>query len=114
MDSEGDAPEAGGGFGLQGRRRGLEAGQRIRDFILEQAIGSGGTGEVWRARHQYLGNTVAIKAIHRHVSQDPTFRVRFLEEASVLARLEHPHIVSVHDFFILDGISYLVMTYIEG
>jgi serine/threonine-protein kinase len=92
----------------------LEAGQRIGDFILEKEIGSGGTGEVWRARHQYLGNTVAIKAIHRHISQDSAFRARFLEEASVMAQLEHPHIVSVHNFFFLDGVPYLVMTYIEG
>ncbi len=81
-------------------------GQRIRDFILEKEIGSGGTGEVWRARHQHLGNTVAIKAIYRHVSQDPAFRARFLQEASVMARLEHPHIVSVYDFFFLDGVPY--------
>ena len=92
----------------------MEAGQRIRDFILEKEIGSGGTGEVWRARHLHLGNIVAIKAIYRHISQDPAFQARFLEEASVTARLEHPHIVSVHDFFFSDGVPYLVMTYIEG
>ena len=67
----------------QRRRRRVEAGERIRDFILEEKIGAGGAGEVWLARHQYLHNTVAIKAIHRHASQDPHFRERFLEEASV-------------------------------
>jgi serine/threonine protein kinase len=92
----------------------LEAGQRIRDFILEEKIGTGGVGEVWRARHQHLDKTVALKAIYRHSSQDSHFRDRFLEEASVMARLDHPHIVSVHDFFFLDDVSYLVMAYIEG
>jgi serine/threonine protein kinase len=92
----------------------LEAGQQIRDYILEEKIGAGGAGEVWRARHQYLDKVVAIKAIYRHSSQDVHFGARFLEEASVMAKLSHPHIVPVHDFFFLDGISYLVMDYIEG
>ena len=63
----------------------MEAGQRIRDFILEEKIGAGGAGEVWLAHHQYLHTPFAIKAIHRHASQDPHFRDRFLEEASVMA-----------------------------
>jgi serine/threonine protein kinase len=92
----------------------LEAGQRIRDYILEEKIGAGGAGEVWGARHQYLDDTVAIKAIYRHASQGSDFQERFLEEAKVMASLKHPHIVSVRDFFFLDDMSYLVMTYIAG
>ena len=92
----------------------MEAGQRIRDLILEEKIGAGGAGEVWRAHHTHLNTPFAVKAIYPHASQDPHFRDRFLEEASVMARLEHPHIVPVHDFFFLDGVSYLVMSYIAG
>jgi serine/threonine-protein kinase len=92
----------------------LEAGQRIRDFILEEKIGAGGVGEVWRARHQHLNTPVAIKAIYRHASPNPHFDERFLEEARVMARLKHPHIVPVHDFFFLDDVWYLVMDYIAG
>jgi eukaryotic-like serine/threonine-protein kinase len=92
----------------------LEAGQRIRDFILEKKIGAGGVGEVWRARHQHLDRTVAIKAIYPHLSSNLQLYERFLREARALAALDHPHIVPVHDFFALNGNSYLVMAYIEG
>ena len=70
----------------------MEAGQRIRDFIVEEKIGAGGAGEVWRVRHQYLNTPFVIKAIYLDASQAPHFRDRFFEEASVIARLEHPHI----------------------
>jgi len=92
----------------------LEAGQRIRDYLLEEKIGAGGAGEVWRARHQYLDDTVAMKAIYRHAAQGSDFQERFLEEAKVMASLKHPHIAAVRDFFFLDGVPYLVMTYIAG
>jgi serine/threonine-protein kinase len=92
----------------------LEAGQQIRDFILEKKIGAGGVGEVWCARHQHLDKAVAIKAIYRHLSEDSQFRDRALLEPIAMAKLDHPHIVPVHDFFFLDGISYLVIAYIEG
>jgi serine/threonine-protein kinase len=92
----------------------LEAGQQIRDFILEVKIGAGGVGEVWRARHQHLDKFYAIKAVFRHLSNDPHFHDRFFQEAKAMAQLDHPHIVGLHDFFYLDGNAYMVMSYIEG
>jgi serine/threonine protein kinase len=92
----------------------LEAGQRIREYILEEKIGAGGAGEVWRAHHQYVGNTVAIKAIYRHASHGSDFQERFLAEASIEAMLAHPHIDSVHDFFFLDDTPYRVTSYFAG
>jgi serine/threonine protein kinase len=92
----------------------VEAGQRIRDFLVEAKIGAGGVGEVWRAHHQHLDKPVALKAIYRHLAQEPRFRERFLLEATAMAKLDHPHIVAVHDFFVVDEVPYLVMSYIEG
>ncbi len=92
----------------------MKAGQKIRNYILESLIGEGGVGEVWRARHENLDKPVAIKCILPQFSKDKNIYDRFTREASSMARLEHPHIVGVHDFFSESGNTYLVMSYIEG
>lgn len=92
----------------------MEAGQQLRDFILEVKLGAGGVGEVWRARHQHLDKLYAIKAVFPHLSTEHQFHDRFFQEAKAMGQLDHPHIVGLHDFFYLDGNSYLVMSYIEG
>ena len=92
----------------------MEAGQFIRDYVLEEKLGFGGVGEVWRARHRHLNKVFALKAIYPHLSNNARLYTRFLQEARAMAALEHPNIVGVHDFFCLNGDCYLVMTYIEG
>lgn len=92
----------------------MKAGQKIRNYILESLIGEGGVGEVWRARHESLDKPVAIKCILPQFSKDKNIYDRFTREASSMARLEHPHIVGVHDFFSVGDSTYLVMSYIEG
>jgi serine/threonine protein kinase len=92
----------------------VNPGDVIRDYVLEERIGAGGVGEVWRARHCKLEKPVAIKAIFRHLAGEPQFNERFLLEAISMARLEHPNIVGVHDFFDLEGSSFLVMSFVDG
>lgn len=92
----------------------LEVGKKVRDFILEKKIGAGGVGEVWRARHQLLDKVYAIKVIFRHLSSDNNFQDRFLMEAVAMASLDHPNIVGIHNFFIEDERTYLIMSFIEG
>jgi serine/threonine-protein kinase len=65
--------------------------------ILE-LIGSGGMGAVYKARQVHLDRLVALKILPPQLAQDPAFEERFNREARVLARLNHPHIVTVHDF----------------
>mgnify|MGYP000073683113 CR=1 FL=1 len=65
--------------------------------ILE-LIGSGGMGAVYKARQVHLDRLVALKILPPQLAQDPAFEERFLREARVLARLNHPHIVAVYDF----------------
>lgn len=98
----------------QHRRSLLESGEKIRDFILEKKIGEGGVGEVWRVYHQALKKHYAIKVIYPHLSNQPHFHERFIREAITMVNLEHPHIVGAHDFFSLDGKSFLIMSYIDG
>lgn len=92
----------------------MQEGEKIRDYILEEKIGEGGMGEVWRAEHTILHRKVAIKAMARHVEADPEFGQRFLQEAQSQARLSHPRIVHVTDFFAEDGQYFLVMPLLSG
>ena len=87
---------------------------KIRDYILEKQIGIGGVGEVWRARHERLNIPVAIKLIQAHLCRDGNIYQRFEQEAAIMAKLEHPHIVRIHDFFPHENNACLVMTYIDG
>jgi eukaryotic-like serine/threonine-protein kinase len=82
--------------------------------LLEE-IGRGGMGRVFRARHARLERDVAVKLLPPELAADGAFRARFEREARTLARLSHPHLVTVHDFGALsDGSSYLVMEYVSG
>ncbi len=89
-------------------------GRRIGNWVIENRIGEGGMGEVWKAHHDLLKRHYAIKVMARQLLPDPNFEARFIKEASAQARLQHPHIVGVSDFFLSEGIYYLVMPYIEG
>jgi eukaryotic-like serine/threonine-protein kinase len=82
--------------------------------LLEE-IGRGGMGRVFRARHARLDRLVAVKLLPAELAVDLAFRARFEREARTLARLSHPHIVTVHDFGALaDGAGYLVMEFVAG
>jgi serine/threonine protein kinase len=71
-------------------------------------------GEVYKARDTRLNRTVAIKVLPASFAADPQFRERFDREAQTIARLDHPHICALHDVGEQDGISFLVMQYLEG
>lgn len=79
-----------------------------------ELLGQGGMGVVYRARHSQLDRMVAIKVLGQQFSGDPDFSERFLREARLLARLNHPNIVQVYDAGEIGGIPYLVMQLIEG
>jgi len=84
-------------------------------LTLLEEIGRGGMGRVFRARHDKLDRTVAVKLLPAELAAEPAFRARFEREARTLARLSHPSIVTVHDFGSLsDGSGYLVMEYVAG
>ena len=81
--------------------------------ILE-FIGRGGMGFVFKARQLHLDREVALKLLPEKLSADPRFAERFTREARVLAKLNHPNIVMVHDFGHAGGFYYLLMEYVEG
>src|SRR4029453_9959268 len=71
-------------------------------------------GEVYKARDTRLNRTVAIKVLPASFAADPQFRERFDREAQTIFRLDHPHICALHDVGEQDGISFLVMQFLEG
>ncbi len=91
-----------------------ETGRRLGRYRLEELLGQGGMAEVWRARDERLGRTVAVKVILTAHARDAHFRERFQKEAQLVASLDHPNILPVYDFGDEAGLPYLVMPYLEG
>jgi len=81
--------------------------------ILE-CLGRGGMGAVYKARQPRLDRLVALKILAPEKQNDPQFAERFEREARVLARLNHPNIVSVFDFGEVQGRFYLLMEFVDG
>ena len=77
-------------------------------------LGRGGMGVVYKARQKSLDRLVALKILAPEREQDPQFAERFAREAQALAKLSHPHIVTVYDFGQADGLFYLLMEYVDG
>jgi serine/threonine protein kinase len=92
----------------------LQPEQQVGPYRIIQQIGQGGMATVYKARHERLDRFVAIKVMHQAFAEDPTFHARFEREAKIIAGMEHPNIVPVHDFAEVDGQPYLIMKYIEG
>ncbi len=84
-------------------------------YRIIELLGEGGMGQVYRAEHRITGQEVAIKALRRELLTDQTFRTRFLREAKVLSRFDHPSITHLYNFVEeSDGSLYLVMQYVPG
>ena len=81
--------------------------------ILEM-VGQGGMGFVFKARQPKLERLVALKLLSPSFAADPAFADRFTREGRVLARLNHPNIVTIHDFGQANGFFYLLMEFVDG
>jgi eukaryotic-like serine/threonine-protein kinase len=92
----------------------LQPGHKLGPYELGEPIGAGGMGEVYRARDTRLDRTVAVKILPKHLAETPEMRQRFELEARAISSLNHPHICSLYDVGEQDGVSYLVMEYLEG
>ncbi len=92
----------------------MEAGKAIKGYELYERIGSGGFGVVHRAYQATVGREVAIKIILPHFANHPDFIRRFETEAQLVARLEHPFIVPLYDYWRDTDGAYLVMRWLRG
>jgi serine/threonine protein kinase len=89
-------------------------GKRLGNFEIEEKIGAGGMGEVYRARDTRLDRIVAIKILPPGVATDPRRRERFQREAQALSRLNHPHVCTLYDVGKEGDVDFLVMEHLEG
>src|SRR5437667_1379439 len=92
----------------------LTNGTKLGPYEIVAPLGSGGMGEVYRARDTRLGRIVAVKILPSHLSDNSTLRQRFEQEAKAISSLNHPHICILHDVGHQDGTDFLVMEYLEG
>jgi serine/threonine protein kinase/Tol biopolymer transport system component len=91
----------------------LSVGTRLGPYEVLGLLGTGGMGEVYRARDTRLNRDIAIKILPG-VADNPTRRARFGREVQAISRLSHPNICAAYDVGEQDGIAYVVMEYIEG
>jgi serine/threonine protein kinase len=91
----------------------LTAGVRLGNYEIVEHIGSGGMGDVYRARDAKLNRSVAIKFLSADLA-DPSARRRFQREAQMASSLNHPHILTVHDIGDFGGRQYLVTEFVDG
>ena len=89
-------------------------GKQIGGYQILSLLGTGGMGEVYRARDTKLGRDVAIKVLPSLFANDPDRLARFAREARLLAALNHPHIATIHGLEEADGVRALVMELVEG
>jgi serine/threonine protein kinase/Tol biopolymer transport system component len=92
----------------------LARNARLGPYEILGPLGTGGMGEVYKARDTRLDRTVAIKILPAAVAADPHRRERFRREARAIATLSHPHICALHDIGDADGVEFLVMEYLPG
>src|SRR6266487_2613748 len=92
----------------------LSAGSRLGPYEILSLLGSGGMGEVYRARDTKLDREVAIKVLPELFVSDPERIARFQREAKTLAALNHPHIGGIYGLEDADGVRALVLELVEG
>src|SRR5205085_7426525 len=84
-------------------------------FLVQELLGQGGSGTIYRAEYVTLRRKVAIKVLHNELSRDDLAVERFRREATTVAEIDNEHIVEIHDFGRTpDGRLYLAMELLEG
>jgi serine/threonine-protein kinase len=89
-------------------------GQTLGQYQIQEQLGAGGMGVVYRAADSRLGRDVAIKVLPTAFSKDPDRLARFEREARLLASLNHPNIAAIHGLQEAEGVPYLVLEYVAG
>jgi serine/threonine protein kinase len=90
------------------------AGQSLGGYRLEEEIGRGSMGVVYRGKQLALNRDVAIKVLSKALARDTSFVARFIREAQIIACLNHPNIVQIFDAGQQSGLLYFVMEYVQG
>ncbi|HEV8129167.1 MAG TPA: serine/threonine-protein kinase, partial [Candidatus Eisenbacteria bacterium] len=92
----------------------LQTGQRLGGFEVLGPLGSGGMGEVYRARDTRLGREVALKVLPDSVAEDRARLSRFEQEARAASALNHPHIVTIYEIGREGDVAFIAMELVDG
>jgi Tol biopolymer transport system component/tRNA A-37 threonylcarbamoyl transferase component Bud32 len=92
----------------------LAAGQRLGPFEIQEPLGAGGMGEVYKARDTRLDRDIALKVLPDRLSRDAEALGRFEREAKALAALDHPYIAGIHGLEEASGFRFLVLELVPG
>ena len=96
------------------KRIALNSGVQVGHYRIIEKIGSGGMGEVYKAKDTRLDRTVAIKVLPSQANMMAEARARFEREARTISSLNHPNICTLYDIGHDNGVDYLVMEFMEG
>lgn len=86
----------------------------LGNYTIQDRIGAGGMGQVFKAEHRRMKRIVAIKMLPAAMTKDPLALARFQREVEAAAKLEHPNIVTAHDADQAGNVHFLVMQYVDG
>jgi serine/threonine protein kinase/Tol biopolymer transport system component len=93
---------------------GFAVGETVGQYEIVEYLGQGGMATIYKAHQTTLDRFVALKVIHPVLKDDQAFLNRLKREASIIAKLNHPNIVTVYDFSEFDGMPFLVLRFIDG
>lgn len=93
---------------------GIHENMEIAGFRLEHKLGTGGMGEVWLAHQVAIDRKVALKILSPTLTNNKDFVARFMQEAKMAGRLEHPNIITAFDAGVDKGIYYLAVSFVDG
>lgn len=89
-------------------------GEEFAGYRIETVLGRGGMGVVYRAEHLELERKVALKLLAETLSEDDSFRKRFIRESKLAASLDHPNVIPIYGAGEQDGLLYIAMRYVDG
>ncbi len=89
-------------------------GKQFGPYRIVSPLGEGGMAAVYKAYQASVDRYVALKVLPRYFASDPAFVGRFVQEAKMLAKLQHPRILAVHDFGESEGYTYIVMPFVDS
>jgi len=92
----------------------LQPGQMLGPYKIIEQIGEGGMATVYKAYQSSMDRNVAIKVLPSQLADSAEFTQRFQQEARIIAKLEHPHILPVFDYGESNGVTYFVMRYLDA
>ncbi|MBV8857301.1 MAG: serine/threonine protein kinase [Acidobacteria bacterium] len=94
--------------------RAFDTNQTVGEYRVEDFLGAGGMGEVYRAVHSKIGRVAAVKVLTAQAAQGSGFVERFFNEARIQASLQHPNVATLYDFCEVQGQPCIIMEYVDG